>query len=107
MSEPSRTITVHGIECEVPDCARFYGNYEGGWCYLVGPHYQGGVETSCPIDCEESCAFAASYWRAETKRIDNLRNIPGGFFEENKRHYAYDQGYKWQRAFEAAREGGK
>ena len=96
-SGPSRVVTIHGIECEVPDHPRFafYGYWRFEQCK--------GACDPMEISADISCAFAAAYWRADAVALEMLHSQDG-----DRRAAESDmRAERWQRAFEAAREGGK
>ena len=97
MSTP-RTITVHGIECEVPDCYEFH--CDGDDTRDSGNWFMGLFNISDPL----SCAFAAAYWhmRHHQNNKPPMQPVTDNWAEYRK---CESQMVLWQRAFEVAREG--
>ena len=93
MSTP-RTITVHGIECEVPDCEWFQQEPfpRAHWLMRSG---RGPERVTVSQGHPWFCGVAAALWRMETEKRAKQLN---GFLEAGR------QAMLWQRAFEKARE---
>ena len=95
MSEPNRVLPDGR---EIPNCNR-YRFTVGLWWYCFGDDDSPHRQLASGISSDESCAFAAAWWKAKANAM--TKHFPDGY--ETLLRYGH-QADLWQRKFETLME---